>query len=115
MTHSVDPDVLSAYFATMRQFLATQSRVMSSFLGGMPAGMELPALPPATPAEAGVLVAVADEGAVARAWYARIVHHAPPEADIRAPPCHAVERGTTSPGSDGPVRAPAPQPAVSGS
>jgi NAD(P)-dependent dehydrogenase (short-subunit alcohol dehydrogenase family) len=52
MTRAVDPEVLSAYFATMRQFLATQSRVMSSFLGGMPAGMELPA-PPAMPVETG--------------------------------------------------------------
>lgn len=54
MTHSVDPDVLSAYFATMRQFLATQSRVMSSFLGNAPAGMELPAMPLPMPVESAV-------------------------------------------------------------
>jgi len=51
MTHSTDPEVLSAYFATMRQFLATQSRVMSSFLGTQPAGMELPAMPAEPPAD----------------------------------------------------------------
>ena len=54
MTQSVDPDVLSAYFATMRQFLATQSRVMSSFLGGMPEGMELPAMSLPMPVEPAV-------------------------------------------------------------
>jgi hypothetical protein len=50
MTRATDPDVIAAYFATMRQFLATQSRVMSSFLGGMPAGSEPLALPMAAPA-----------------------------------------------------------------
>ena len=40
MTRSTDPEILSAYFATMRQFLATQSRVMSSFLGTQPADAE---------------------------------------------------------------------------
>lgn len=49
MTRSTDPEVLSAYFATMRQFLATQSRVMSSFLGTQPAGTDLPALPAEMP------------------------------------------------------------------
>jgi NAD(P)-dependent dehydrogenase (short-subunit alcohol dehydrogenase family) len=49
MTRSVDPDVLASYFATMRQFLATQSRVMSSFLDGMPAGGEVPVVPMAMP------------------------------------------------------------------
>ena len=47
MTHGTDPDILSAYFATMRQFLATQSRVMSAFLGELPGTMESPA-PPAS-------------------------------------------------------------------
>ena len=50
MTRSTDPDVLSAYFATMRQFLATQSRVMSSFLGTQPGDTVLPALPAEMPA-----------------------------------------------------------------
>ena len=45
MSHGTDPDILSAYFATMRQFLATQSRVMSAFLGGLPATIESPTHP----------------------------------------------------------------------
>lgn len=44
MSRNTDPEVLSAYFATMRQFLATQTRVMSAFLGDAPAAGQ-PSLP----------------------------------------------------------------------
>jgi NAD(P)-dependent dehydrogenase (short-subunit alcohol dehydrogenase family) len=54
MTRSTDPEILAAYFATMRQFLATQSRVMSSFLGGEPAGMEPSALSMRMPTQPGI-------------------------------------------------------------
>jgi len=43
MSRATDPEILSAYFATMRQFLATQSRVMGAFLGQPPAAAESPA------------------------------------------------------------------------
>jgi NAD(P)-dependent dehydrogenase (short-subunit alcohol dehydrogenase family) len=56
MNHGTDPEILSAYFATMRQFLATQSRVMSAFLGESPVALEssihAAAMPTAVPASA---------------------------------------------------------------
>ena len=73
MTRSTDPEVLSAYFATMRQFLATQSRVMSSFLGTQPAGTDLPALPAEMPMgmPAEMPAPLAAAAAHARAWRRR--------------------------------------------
>ncbi len=36
--HASDPGIMAEYFDTMRQFLDTQERIMSMYLGGVPAG-----------------------------------------------------------------------------
>nr|MCU0968097.1 acyltransferase domain-containing protein [Rubrivivax sp.] len=52
---TADAAVLAAYFDTMRQFLETQERVMSAYLGqapSLPAGMRMPRPPVSLPAVA---------------------------------------------------------------
>ena len=91
MTRSTDPEVLSAYFATMRQFLATQSRVMSSFLGTQPAGTELPALPAAMAAFATEATAPASAPeAVPQPAVAPTAVVVPPAAPVSAAPVPAA-------------------------
>lgn len=109
MTRSTDPEVLSAYFATMRQFLATQSRVMSSFLGTQPAGTDLPALPVQMPASMPVdmpLPFVAEAKAPAPAFEAPPPIVAPAPISPPAMPVHAMPVATPAANDrDAPSRA----------
>ncbi|WP_347807235.1 SDR family NAD(P)-dependent oxidoreductase [Pseudomonas sp. CAU 1711] len=96
--------VMAEYFATMRQFLETQERVINSFMagGGMPSAVpRLPAMPAATPASRRPVAAVP----VARVAPAPV---APPAAA----PLPLAAAAAPAPAAAAPVAAPAPAPAA---
>lgn len=98
MTRNTDPEILSAYFATMRQFLATQSRVMGAFLGQPPAAAESPAPGAAFAAasQAGAVMPVAAQAPpVMRELVAAPVAVAAPAAPA-APSSAAVDAGAAA-------------------
>ncbi len=95
MSGANDPEVLSAYFATMRQFLATQSRVMSAFLGTQPAdwNAQTQTLPPALPvvaAEDTAMFVPATEPAASVRPYVAPAPIAAPQVAIPAAPAAAT-------------------------
>ncbi|MCJ0826322.1 SDR family NAD(P)-dependent oxidoreductase [Luteimonas sp. 50] len=92
MSGKTDPEILSAYFATMRQFLATQSRVMSAFLGQAPAAVET---------EAPMV-------SLAAAFQAAALAPAAPQALVPVPVPVAASVPITTPAVAAPVAAAAP-------
>lgn len=96
--------VMAEYFATMRQFLETQERVINSFMAGgaVPGGMpRMPAMPVAAPAPRRP-VATAP---VARVAPAPVAAPAPAPAPVAAAPVAAAPAAVVAPS---PAAAPAP-------
>lgn len=100
MTRPVDPDILSAYFATMRQFLATQSEVMSSFLGDAGADMQAPALPLAMPDAAAPVAASPASRPQPIIAAAPVAAPPMPAASVPVPPAAPVAESTAAPAAN---------------